>query len=55
MLQPHNGYTDRRKWYENEWDSVEYDHKGLSLFTVESQIEGYIREQEACHIENVKK
>ena len=33
----------------------EDDHTGLSLFSVESQIEDMIGVEEACHIENLKK
>ena len=44
-----------RKWYENGLYSVEDDYTGLSLASVESQIEGFIGEEEACHIEILKK
>jgi len=35
--------------------SAEYDYTGLSLVSVESQIEGFIWVKEACQIENLKK
>jgi len=41
-----------RKQYENRWYSAEDDHTGLSLVSVESEIEGYIEEENASHIEN---
>jgi len=44
-----------RKWYENELSSVEDDHTGLIIFLVGSQIECCIGEEEACHIETLKK
>ena len=39
------------KQYENGLYSAEDDHTGLSLVSVGSQIEGFIEEEEACHIE----
>ena len=35
--------------------SAEDDYTGLRLVSVESQIEGFIRVEEACQIENLKK
>ena len=43
-----------RKGYENGLSSVEDDHTGLILFLVGSQIEWFIGEEEACHIEILK-
>jgi len=43
------------KQYENELYSNGYDYTELSLVSVESQIEGFIGEEEACHIESLKK
>ena len=43
------------KQYENGLYSVEDDYTGLRLVSVESQIEGFIGEEEACHIETLKK
>ena len=54
VLQPHNDYTDKRKQYENRFYSDEDDYTGLSLVSVESQIEGFIGEEKACHIEILK-
>ena len=55
MLQPHNGYTDMRKWYENELTSAKDDHTGLLLLLVEYIIECFIGEEGACHIDILKK
>jgi len=43
------------KWYEHGLSNVEDDHTGLILFLVGSQIECFIGEEEACHIEILKK
>ena len=42
------------KWYETGLSSVEDDHTGLLLLLVGSQIEAFIGEEEACHIEILK-
>jgi len=55
ILNPHNGYTVMRKQYENGFYSTENDHTGLSLVSAESQIESFIGEEEAYHIEMLKK
>ena len=52
VLHPHDDYTDMSKQYENGLYSAEDDHTGLSLVSVEYQIEGFIGEKEACPIEN---
>ena len=44
-----------RKQYENGLSSVEDDYTELSLASVESQIEDFIGEEEACHIEILQK
>ena len=44
-----------RKQYENGLSSVEDDYTELSLVSVESQIEGFIGEEEACDIEILRK
>jgi len=44
-----------RKQYENGLSSVEDDYTELSLVLAESQIEGSIGEEEACHIKILKK
>ena len=54
VLQPHNGYTDMSLQYENGLYSVEDSHTGLSQVSVESEIEVFIRDEEACHIEILK-
>ena len=38
------------KQYENELYSNGYDYTELSLVSLEYQIEGYIGQEEACHI-----
>jgi len=43
-------YIEVRKPYEYGWYIAVVDHTGLSLVSVESQIEGYIGEEEAYHI-----
>ena len=43
-----------RKQYENRLRSAEDDHAQLSLFLVGFQLEGFIGEEEACHIETIK-
>ena len=43
-------YTEMRKPYEYGWYIAVVDRTGLSLVSVESQIEGYIGEEEAHHI-----
>ena len=44
-----------RKQYENRLSSVEDDHVQLILFLMCSQLEGFTREEEVCHIETIKK
>ena len=44
-----------RKQYDNGLYSVEDDYTGLSLVSVESQIEGFIGVEEVYHIEILKK
>jgi len=44
-----------RNQYEHGLYSAQDDYTGLSLVSVESQIEGSIRVEEACHIEILKK
>ena len=44
-----------RNQYEHGLYSAKDDYTGLSLVSVESQIEGFIRVEEACQIENLKK
>ena len=44
-----------RKWYDKGFYSAEDDHTGLILVLVESQIECFVGEEEACHIEILKK
>ena len=50
VLYRHNGHTDIIKGYENRLYSADDDYTGLSLVSVESQIGGFIEEDEACHI-----
>jgi len=50
LLERRKHYTETRKQYEYLWYSAEVDHKELSPVSVESQIEGYIGEEEARHI-----
>ena len=54
VLQPHNGYTDMRKQYENWLSSVEDGHTELSIVSMEYQIEGFVGEEEAHHIRILK-
>ena len=44
-----------RNQYEHGLYSAQDDYTGLSLVSVESQIEGFIGVEEACQIENLKK
>ena len=44
-----------RNQYEHGLYSAQDDYTGLSLVSVESQIEGSIRVEEACQIENLTK
>jgi len=44
-----------RKQYYNVLYSAEDDHTGLILVLVESQIECFIGEEEACYVEMLKK
>ena len=44
-----------RKGDGNGLYSIEYDHTGLSLVEVTSKIERFVGEEEACHIEILKK
>ena len=55
VLQPHNVYTDMRTQYENGLYGVDDDHTGFGLVSVKFIIEGSICEEEACHIEILKK
>ena len=43
-------HPEMRKPYEYGWFTAVVDRTGLSLVSVESQIEGYIWEEEAHHI-----
>ena len=43
------------KQYGNGLSSVEDDHTGLLLLLVVSQIDAFIGDEEACHIEILKK
>ena len=43
-------HPEMRKPYEYGWFTAVVDRTGLSLVSVESQIEGYIGEEEAHHI-----
>ena len=51
MLQPHNGYTDMGKLCENGLSSAEDDRALLIQVSVGSQIDGFIGEEGAYHIE----
>ena len=44
-----------RNQYEHGLYSAQDDYTGLSPVSVESQIEGFIRVEEACQIENLTK
>ena len=44
-----------KEWCENELYSADDDYTGLSLVSVESQIEGFIEEEEAYDTRILKK
>ena len=43
------------KWYENRLSSVGDDHTGVILLLVGSQIDAFIGQEEACHIDILEK